>query len=388
MITRAQIRNYKSIGAVTVDLRGFNVFVGRNGTGKSNFLDALSFLADALRTTVEYALKPRGGIKAVRRFSTGHPYNIHIALDIALNENDTAQYAVTISAKGGTVSITEEKCVVNRVFGEKSEFEVRNGRFVIEVPGIKPQLSPDRLALVAVSGTDEFRELFDYLTGMYFYSIIPSKVRELQEPSEGYFLDRDGGNAAAVLKKLRESNDEIDYQLLTEVLNRVVPGLAAVNHKAVGDKETILFYQQVKGASNPWEFGASNMSEGTLRVLGLLLAIYQRNKPKVIGIEEPEATVHPAVIEVLMDVFKTASADSQLLITTHSPDVLDYKGLDEEDIKIVESDKGNTIISGLATKTRELARKKLYSFGDLLRIDELKPSPTPKESLFNGDRYG
>ena len=69
------------------------------------------------------------------------------------------------------------------------------------------------------------------------------------------------------------------------------------------------------------------MSDGTLRVLGLFLAAYQAGHPSVLGIEEPEATVHPAMAEVVTEVLLDAAHDQQVLVTTHSPDILDYKEL-------------------------------------------------------------
>ena len=72
-LTRVTIRNYKSIAACKVDLSQLMFLVGPNGSGKSNFLDAIRFVADALRTSLDHALRDRGTIKEVRRRSGGHP---------------------------------------------------------------------------------------------------------------------------------------------------------------------------------------------------------------------------------------------------------------------------------------------------------------------------
>src|SRR5713101_3554241 len=72
-LTRVVLRNYKSIAACDVQLCPLVFLVGPNGAGKSNFLDALRFVADALRTSLDHALRDRGGIKEVRRRSGGHP---------------------------------------------------------------------------------------------------------------------------------------------------------------------------------------------------------------------------------------------------------------------------------------------------------------------------
>ena len=71
LITRVVIRNYKSIGACNVRLGPLSILVGPNGSGKSNFVDALRFITDALRYSLDHALRDRGGIHEVRRRSSG-----------------------------------------------------------------------------------------------------------------------------------------------------------------------------------------------------------------------------------------------------------------------------------------------------------------------------
>jgi AAA15 family ATPase/GTPase len=77
-IKQVRIRNFKSIGQLSVSLEPFTVLVGPNGSGKSNFIDALAFVKDCLADSLESAFRKRGGIGAVRRRSAGHPTNIEI----------------------------------------------------------------------------------------------------------------------------------------------------------------------------------------------------------------------------------------------------------------------------------------------------------------------
>ena len=78
-ITRVILKNYKSIAACDVHLGPLTFLVGRNGSGKSNFLDALRFVADALNTSLDHAIRDRGGINDVRRRSRGHPNHLAFA---------------------------------------------------------------------------------------------------------------------------------------------------------------------------------------------------------------------------------------------------------------------------------------------------------------------
>ena len=114
------------------------------------------------------------------------------------------------------------------------------------------------------------------------------------------------------------------------------------------------------------------MSDGTLCVLGILLAVYQPQPASLIAIEEPELTIHPAAAEILMDILVDGAERSQVLLTTHSPDVLDNKQLSDSQIVLVESVQGVAQITPLTESTRDLVRQRLYTLGELLRRDELK----------------
>lgn len=374
-ITEVQIRNYKSIAQSVTKLEPFTAFVGSNSAGKSNFIDALAFLKECLSESIDLAFKNRGGIVAVRRRSGGHPTNIGIRLRLVLKDRSTGDYAFEIAAKPNQKErfvVARERCVVRRVRGGVSTFEVQKGEFLKEIPGIRPKVIPDRLALYAASGTEEFRPIYDHLTAMQFYSIVPTRLRELQEPDPGAFLKPDGSNAAAVLKRLGEEENLDRYNRVCRLLSKVADGVQKVEYRAVGQRETLQFKQDV-GLSQPWRFDALNMSDGTLRVLGLLLGVYQANPTSLVAIEEPEATVHPAVAELIVQVLLDASKERQILITTHSPDILNYEGLNDNQIRVIRMEHGQSIVAPVSQGGRKAIRDRLYTAGELLRTNELNP---------------
>ncbi|MBM4031715.1 MAG: ATP-binding protein [Planctomycetes bacterium] len=368
------IRNYKSISLVSVGLEPFTAIVGPNGAGKSNFIDSLAFVQECLSESIELAFKNRGGIGAVRRRSAGHPTHIGIRLLVELADSLTADYAFQIAAKPTErFTVAWERCAVQRFMRREVEFEVRNGKFTKPIPGIRPRVSEDRLALFAASATDEFRPVYDFLTAMRFYSVVPTRLREPQEPDPGLFLKRHGGNAAAVLKRLVDDGDGGErYERLCRLLSRVVDGLKKVEYRPFGQKETLQFRQDV-GLKHPWTFDALNMSDGTLRVLGLLLAVYQPGRPSVVAIEEPEATVHPAVAELVVQVLLDAALERQVLLTTQSADFLDCKGVKESHLRIATTEQGSTLVCPVAGSSREAILQRVYTPGELLRADELVP---------------
>ena len=379
MITEVQIKNYKSLAQVVVPLNRFTVLVGPNGSGKSNFTDALRFVTDSLNGTISLALKQRGGIRAVRRISSGHPNNFGIRLKINFPDGTLADFSFEIAAaKDGNFLVAAERCDILRGL-EHHVYHVQNGEFTAQVPGIRPKIEPDRLALTILSAAEEFRPVFDFLSRMRFYSIVPDRVREIQDPDAGGVLRRDGSNAAAVLRELSRKAPE-NYDKVCRLLSRIVPGVSSVEYHPLGQKETLKFRQDV-GATSPWTFDALNMSDGTLRVLGILLAIYQPSESALIGVEEPESTIHPAAMDVLVQILKDGQHRAQILVTTHSPDVLDNKQIWDDNIRVVENLRGKTIVSTVGRVPRDSIVQRLYSAGELMRVGELDPDREQAEAL-------
>jgi predicted ATPase len=375
-LTKVEVRNYKNIAATAIELQPLTVLVGPNGAGKSNFVDALSFVADSLSHSIQLAFANRGGIAAVRRKSGGHPYHIGLRFHLTLADGGWADYAFDIAAQPRQAfSVARERCVVKPFMKPRHEFEVEEGEFVREAPGIRARIEPDRLALTVVSAAEEFRSVYDFLTGIQRYTLRPEQLRALQDPDpgEGTVLQPDGSNAAAVLRRIKEygKQDGQAYRRICRLLGKIVPGTTRVEPKSVGRKETLEFRQNV-GQKYDWRFDALNMSDGTLRALGILLAVYQPRPASLIAIEEPESTIHPAAVEVLLDILLDGVERSQVLITTHSPDILDNKKLHEEQIVAVESTNGVAQITPLTETTRELIRQHLYTPGELLRQDEIQ----------------
>ena len=145
--------------------------------------------------------------------------------------------------------------------------------------------------------------------------------------------------------------------------------------------EASLFRQEVRGARYPWRFFASNMSDGTLRALGVLIALFQgfdgaESVRRCVGIEEPEVALHPAAAGVLMDGLRDAAEQAQILVTSHTPDLLNNKEIPDDAIVAVVAEHGESRIGPLDEVGRSALRDHLYTAGELLRMNQLRPDPS------------
>lgn len=383
-LRKISIRNYKSIKTCQVSLKPLTVLVGRNGSGKSNFLDAVHFVTDALTTSLDHALKSRGGIGDVRRRSTGHPINFAVKLEVALPGYRLATYSFEIAAreKGGFAVKSEQLDLRDRS-GKGMAHYRREDRVVNATVGgipmpVVPPAAADRLYLVTAAGLPEFRPAYDALTAMGFYNLNPDAMKELQSPDAGEILHSDGSNIASVIARLSTEQPDT-LQRIKSFLANIIPGIENVERVSLGPRETIQFGQKVQGAQHPWRFYASSMSDGTLRALGALVAVTQfagTDLPvQLVGIEEPETALHPAAASALMEALREATPQTQVLVTSHSADLLDQLDATADALLVVASDNGNSWIASPDSASVEAIRKHLYTPGDMLRMDQLQPDP-------------
>ena len=379
-LTHVALRNYKSIARCAVELGALSFLVRPNGAGKSNFLDALRLVSESLGMSLESALRDRGGITEVRRRSAGHPTHFAIRLDFSLPDHRVGHYGFRVgSAPKGGFAVQEEACEIRAGNGASHAFfRVANGRVRDCSEKVMPPAQKGRLYLVAAASLPPFRPLFDALSHMGFYNFNPDEIREWQPSDPGHVLKRDGSNLASVLGLMQKENRE-SYSQVVSFLSSVVPGVVGVSAKQLSKKETLEFRQNVTSKAPPWRFLAENMSDGTLRALGVLTSLFQAvdgesTRIPLVGIEEPEVAVHPGAAGVLRDALRVAACNTQVIVTSHSPDLLDDKDILPECILGVSSNNGQTTIGPLDETGKSAIRDRLFTAGELLRQNQLLPA--------------
>ncbi len=389
MIKRVYAKNYRSLAEIDVKLDKLTVLVGPNGAGKSNFVDVLRFLADAMKKGIEFAIDERQGIKAIRRWAPRRPYDIEIEIEFE-NRNQTGKYRIEIKSikperdKYVTFNIKRERAEVKNG-NEMTEFEIVNGRWIkkpkIILPGFIKLKDQDVNREIVWPDPDVTKLMLPFLypffnigaqlTDMNFYNIYPNDIKvPKSEPSTEYPLDSYGRNIASVLRRMQRDRNEwiVDIK---ESLGRIVPGIIDIEVKQISGFLTLKFWHEY-GDHKKHDFDAYQESDGTLRVLGILVSLFQQPPPLLLAIEEPELTVHPGVLAILSDLIKEASEKrSQVIITTHSPDLISQ--FNATDLRVVEWNyQEGTTIAPVDETQIEVVNKKLFSCGDLLRIEGLR----------------
>lgn len=416
-LRRVRIQGYKSIASCNVRLAPLTILVGRNAAGKSNFLDALAFLRDGMDVGFPEAVKRRGGWNAVIchtsdsrtiefevevAFVCGRSYRLvgrkngpiasSAVSEAAINLEGVsflATYRLKISADNHSLPILRKESldIADTTNTYRGGFVAHEGDIerwrktsesghVLPLPRSRDLSSIARpgFTLLGSIGPQPFVDLADALRTMKCYNLQPEAMRPVQKPLPGAMLEKDGRNFASVIDSLTE-NDPDAMDRVREYLSIIAEEVSQFETVRYGEYETVKFLLHASSDRNPIAFDAVSMSDGTLRALGVLLAAFQIHLPagpSVVGIEEPEAALHPAATHTLVDALQDATQKTQILLTTHSGDLLADRDLDPSQILVVRNRNGETRIAPIDPGSREIIRKELYSLADLQRMDQLE----------------
>jgi predicted ATPase len=382
-VTRVRLKQYRSLAEADVRLGDLVFLVGPNGAGKSNFLDALRLVSEGVGGSLEEALRERGGAPQVRRRAPGHPdrFSVRLSFEGPVEGQGavTGTYGVQVAAaRRGGFRITRERCEVT-AGGTRAAFRTQDGELTASTERKLPVPVPGHLLLAGLGRHKAFAAAHAGLAGIRAFSLDPAAMRVQAPPRDGRALLRDGANAAAVLRRLGQVADGEDRRRLDSYLQRIVPGLRGARRRVVSGAETIEFTQDTAGSAHPWKFTAPSVSDGTLRALGVLLALFAPvdGRYGIVAVEEPETALHPAATAVLREALRDAADRRQVLLTSHSPDLLDHEDIDAATVRAVRAEQGRTTIGKLDEPAAFALRAGLDTAGHLLRTEGLVPHPTP-----------
>ncbi len=383
MLKRVKIQGYKSLVDVEVNLQPLTVLFGPNASGKSNFLDALQLLSSiATSRTLKDAFSPpyRGtplesftfGPLGIKDLLAQERVSFSVEVDIELSQSIVDKVNQEIRAVRGTKTVAEgnktdsgsnvsyvrEKYLRYRIEIEmlpKSgalrianesltvldarHQSIQNG--VSENPGDSSILSTP--AYRYHSGLPYLVAMREELASWYFFYLEPRERMRFPTPvKEVRHIGLMGEELAAFLNTLR-ALDERQFKAVEKALHMIIPSFTGIDVSVnnYGEVELSLMQGQTP-------IPARVLSEGTLRILGLLALGGAKESPSLLGFEEPENGIHPDRLDLVVLLLKTlTSDDTQVIATTHSPTLLDL--IPGESLYLCRQINGSTNISPLST---------------------------------------
>lgn len=390
-----QIKHFKSLGSVEIDFQSKPLLlVGQNASGKSNIIDAVRFLRDSVRDGLDHAISIRGGIDVLRQHSPTKPYKISFHVEFQQDTegvDELATYDLKIETVGsGKYRVENEEAHWHEedfifpddddggggpeeVFVKRKFIRNANGHLTVDGELQKHPVQSDEISLgVRTLYGSLAQPITSSLSNLRFSSMYPNTLRNPSRPETDRFLKENGENWASVLKSMKRTDrGRKSLSRIIEMMKLVLPSLEDVHVKAVGGYLVPQFLVRDTPHSKSHYFDPIHLSDGTLRVFGILLALYQNPASSFLAIEEPEQTVNPGVLGILADAFNEVGESTQLVITTHSPSLVDYFSVG--DIRVITMISGETRCQKMKNTQIEAVKQRLASVGELMFLDGLQP---------------
>lgn len=377
MIGRLQIRNYKSLKNLDLELKKRNVLIGPNMSGKSNLIDSLKFLSQMCLSGVTQAFLNRGGFQEVIwKGDDGGPVSFRLIIEQGGNiEEQKKVYEYEISIIGsvtGLISIEREHLIVKTTTGHESTLiDLRNGQgkvtHVDSSVAFIPQ-DPSRSALEFSVPGWEGMVVKDYISRWRYYHLSPHIMKQANAAVAQQFLMENGQNFSSWLMTLQTSYQE-EFRLVRQVAKDTLPGLEEILTPPTQFATTYLITRE-QHLKQPVAIG--HMSDGEILFLAWLSLIFA---PASFGaplfcVEELENHLHPRLIETLVEVVnqrqkESGSETAQTIVTTHSPLLVDKVNLD--DLVVFEKSGGATKCTRPGSKKhlKELLEREELGLGEL-----------------------
>ncbi len=399
-ITNIKAFNFKSFNEIDVDLKKFNVLIGSNASGKSNFVQIFKFLKDIHEYDLRNAISIQGGIEYLRNVRLNKSKNLFIELtsDTIMEGmiNDEIGFKTFKTIYGFEIEFIKEKPgfkVINDYLNYDLSFhEINSGEIKDENEKLGKQFAVSALNFINYNGevkldfvseSDELKNkqnikkfidflndqvkstnkqigknsiilespliflpfpiLMRLLNDISIYDVDPKHAKKAMAITGKADLEEDGSNLAIVLQNTLE--DEDNKRKFINLMTNLLPFVTDVGVASFVD--TSLIVKVKENYLDDHELPASLMSDGSINVLVLILALYFESGYMAI-FEEPERNIHPNLISKIVDMLYETSGKKQIIITTHNPEFVKHVKL--EDIIYISRKNGYSDITRICNK--------------------------------------
>ncbi len=327
-LVSANIKNFRSLGDLTLNFKDLTILVGCNSSGKSNSLQALSILSLMLKIG---SPPPVEFMQKFLRFGG----NEDITFSINVKEaKKTAEYTLSVSIEEGKLSYSREKLVI----GKHKVIEAKNGEGTVrDEKGRNSQRYQSKAGNLALKSAGDFGDrpftgrIAEFIINWDFYNLDPELMRGSPMFVIGDNIVMNTETIPSLGSTGREIQDVLQYWAENdrekfELVSQELDDCLGISLKLVDEEGEKIIKVLEKDSL---EIPLSNMSDGTLRIMAYYVLLHQDHLPTLIGIEEPERNLHPGLLREVASVVKKLSQKTQVIITTHSSQLLDCFNLDE-----------------------------------------------------------
>ncbi len=336
-LKQINLKGFKSIRELALDLRSLNVMIGANGAGKTNFISVFKLLNEMVAGNFQNAITQGGGAGTFLHF--GEKTTSKIEVDLKFGAN--GYYCAWAPTADGSLFFSKEECLFWGDYTPSVHRELLGS-------GHKESKLKDIPRRIPRKVPNYVKEALESWRLYHFHDTSDSaKVKKTGEINDNLYLRSDAGNLAAFLYRLKEGGAGSYYETIRDAIRQVAPFFDDfVLRPDPVAKDNIRLEWREKGSDFP--FRAAHLSDGTLRFICLAALLLQPTSPSTVLIDEPELGLHPYAITVLASLLKSASTKTQVIVSTQSVPLVNQ--LQPEDVLVVDRVQGQSTFRHLGSE--------------------------------------
>ncbi|MYC37563.1 MAG: AAA family ATPase [Chloroflexi bacterium] len=355
IITRLKLTNWRNFTEVDVPLQDRAFIIGPNASGKSNLLDAIRFLRDVAKREgggLQAAVRGRGGVPQIRSLSAHSGGGIGIEVHLSQDSGEPAEWlyrlVFAVEQRGHHRIVVQQEVVEHK------------GKILLQRPDSEDKLDADRLtetALEQINANRPFRAVAEFFNEVTYFHLVPQLVRFGAEIG-GKHLENDPFGQG-FLEKIAVTNTNTRKSRLNKIaasLKHIVPQLEEITfERDATNGQPHLRVRFENWRANNVSQREDQLSDGTLRLVGLFWSLLERGGPLLL--EEPEISLNRDIVLRLAGLIYRLSVPvrrrrgterhserRQVILTTHSPDLLCDQGIGSREVLVITPGKdGSTV---------------------------------------------
>lgn len=344
------IEGYKSVRKMDLDLSNINVLIGANGAGKSNFVSVFGLLHDIVEQRLQTHIAKRGGADSLLHFGQKHTKSLRIRIDFGRNG-----YEVKLTPAAGDQFFFEDERCWYQGLRYDTPYDVPLGSGMKESK--LPEEAERQRGHIARYVLDSLRSWKVY----HFHDTSDSsRIKQKQPIDDNSTLRPDASNLAAFLFRLTQT-DKDAYKRIIASVRLVAPFFDDFTLRPDPVREDQIQLEWLEKGSDSY-FNAHALSDGTLRFICLSTLLMQPTLPTTILIDEPELGLHPYAIHQLAALIRSASQNSQVIVSTQSVTLMNQ--FEPDNVVVVDREGGESKFRRVSTE-EVAAWTDDYALGDL-----------------------
>jgi len=381
-VSRIELQNWKNFKSTEANLSRRSFFIGPNASGKSNLLDAFRFLRDLAQNGLAQAVDDRGGVSSLRCLAARKSPSL--VIDVTLSEApDTPRwrYRIKFNQDPQRTPRVREEIVENLVTDQR----------IVDRPNANDhadEMLLTQTSLEQILANRQFREVSNFFESISYQHVIPQVVRKPQEFSSSPVKnDPFGRDVIQRIWNTQKRTREAWLRRISSVLKDAVPQLKDLEVEMDKQGNPHLIGRFEHWRPHDARQNEAQLSDGTLRLFGLMWAMFEGKGPLLL--EEPELSLHPEVVRKLPELLhrlqdeirrmKRISLDDfeprQLLISTHSDELLRDEGISADEVLFIRPDQEGSVL-----QTPDEHDQAMMQSG-LTAADVLLPKSSPDPQL-------